>query len=382
VLGSATPDVETYFRATQGEIELFELPERVDSRPLPIVHLVDLRQDVFIGEGRTFSEPLLAAMESALGRGEQVILFLNRRGFSTFVACRRCGWRLECPHCGVSLTYHHRTRAVLCHYCGYKRNVPAQCESCKSEDVSFQGLGTERVAEQLQRRFPGVTVARMDRETVRRKGAHREILARFARGDAQVLVGTQMVAKGLDFPGVTLVGVINADVGLAWPDFRAVERTFQLLTQVAGRAGRADKPGLVIVQTYHPEHRALQAAAKHDYAAFYAHEIAERQRLMWPPFVHLARLLFTDADQARARAAAQTAVLTLQDMGINEREGTVHYLGWAAAPLERLRGQWRFHVVLKGIEREPVLQAIAELVSRPQLRHTMPVVDIDPVDMI
>jgi len=382
MLGSATPDVATYYRATQGEMELFELPERVDSRPLPEVHIVDLARDVFIGEGRTFSEPLAAAMEDVLSRGEQVILFLNRRGFSTYVACRDCGWRLECPHCGVSLTYHHRTRRVLCHYCGHERAMPERCDSCRSDDIGFLGLGTERVAEQLQRRFPEVRLARMDRDTVRRKGAHTEILAAFARGEVQVLVGTQMVAKGLDFPGVTLVGVVNADVGLAWPDFRAVERTFQLLTQVAGRAGRADKPGLVIVQTYRPDHPSIVAAARHDYAAFYVHEIAARERLLWPPFAHLARLVLTHEDQAKSHAAAQTVELALIGMGVTKGAGEVHYLGPAPAPLERLRGQWRHHLVLRSPQRDALLAALDELLARTEVQQVAPTVDLDPMDMI
>ncbi|MGD9519961.1 MAG: primosomal protein N' [Armatimonadota bacterium] len=382
LLGSATPDVETYYRATQGEMELFELPERVDSRPLPEVRIVDLSKDVFIGEGRTFSEPLRAAMEDAIGRGEQVILFLNRRGFSTFITCRGCGWHPQCPHCGVSLIYHHRMRQVQCHYCGYMRRMPQRCESCGCEDVSFLGLGTERVAEQLSRRFPGVSVARMDRDSVRRKGSHREILAAFARGEVQVLVGTQLVAKGLDFPAVTLVGVLNADVGLRWPDFRAIERTFQLLTQVAGRAGRGDKPGLVLIQTYNPDNPALQAARDHDFCAFYRYEIAKRQKPPWPPFVQLARLLFTDEDQARAHAAAQTAVLALRNMGILEHEGPVHYVGPAPAPLERLRGRWRFYVVLKATERDALLGTIDDLLAQPEIRQASVTVDIDPMDML
>lgn len=382
MLGSATPDVATYYRATRGELELFELPERVDSRPLPEVHIVDLARDVFIGEGRTFSEPLAAAMEDALSRGEQVILFLNRRGFSTYIACRDCGWRLECPHCGVSLTYHHRTRRVLCHYCGHTVAMPERCENCGSDDIGFLGLGTERVAEQLQRRFPGVRLARMDRDTVRRKGAHREILAAFARGEVQVLVGTQMVAKGLDFPGVTLVGVVNADVGLAWPDFRAAERTFQLLTQVAGRAGRADKPGLVIVQTYRADHPSIVAAARHDYAAFYAHEIQHRERLLWPPFAHLARLVVTHEDQAKSHAAAQAVELALIGMGIGRGAGEVHYLGPSPAPLERLRGQWRHHLVLRSPQREALLGLLDELLARREVQQVAPSVDLDPMDMI
>ena len=222
----------------------------------------------------------------------------------------------------------------------------------------------------------------MDRDTVRRKGAHRDLLATFASGEAQVLIGTQMVAKGLDFPGVTLVGVINADVGLAWPDFRAVERTFQLLTQVAGRAGRADKPGIVIIQTYRPDHPALQAAAQHDYKAFYEHEIEGRQRLEWPPFSHVARLLFTDEEEGRAKAAAQVAELALIHRGVPKGSGKVHYLGPAPAPLERLRGQWRYHLVLKAAVRDNLLEVLDDLLADKAVKQAGPVVDLEPVDLI
>ncbi len=382
LLGSATPAIETYYAAESGTIELFELPERIDNRPLPRVHIVDLRQDPAIGEGRTFSEPLAVAMEDALARGEQVILFLNRRGFSTFIVCRKCGHRMQCPDCGVSLTYHHRLRRLLCHYCGYQRPAPEKCEKCGSEDLGFLGLGTERVAEQVQRRFGEVAVARMDRDTVQRRGAHREILAAFARGDVQVLVGTQMVAKGLDFPGVTLVGVLNADVGLAWSDFRAAERTFQLLTQVAGRAGRADKPGIVVVQTYSPEHPAIKAAARHDYAAFYAWEIENRRRVGWPPFVHIARLVFADEDEGRAEALAQSVALKLEDMGVPRADGRVHYLGPSKAPLERLRGRWRYHLVVRAEDRGEMIEALAELSQTREWQRAGGVIDIDPMDMI
>ncbi|MBC7288179.1 MAG: primosomal protein N' [Armatimonadetes bacterium] len=382
LFGSATPSIETYHAALSGDVELFELPERIDSRPLPHVHIVDLRQDVTIGKGRTFSEPLAVAMEDALNRGEQVILFLNRRGFSTFVVCHKCGHRYQCPDCGISLTYHHHNRQLVCHYCGYSRAAVRKCENCGSEDIGFLGLGTERVAEQVERRFPGVAVARMDRDTVRRKGAHRDILAAFARSEVQVLVGTQMVAKGLDFPGVTLVGVLNADVGLAWSDFRAAERTFQLLTQVAGRAGRADKPGCVVVQTYSPEHPAITAAAHHDYVGFYAREIESRRRLLWPPFSHIARLLFSHEDKGHAEALAQSVALKLADMGVQRADGRVHYIGPAPAPLERLRGKWRYHLVVKAADRSELVEALAELVRSRQWQAAGGIVDIDPVDMI
>jgi len=384
VLGSATPAVETYYRAAAGEggMTLFELPERIDARPLPQVRLVDLREDVFIAEGRTFSEPLLTALDVALSRGEQVILFLNRRGFATFIICHACGARFQCPDCGISLTYHHGPRRLQCHYCGFDRPRPSRCDACGSEDLGFLGLGTERVTEQLLRHFPHVVVGRLDRDAVRRRGVLRETLAAFARGEVHVLVGTQMLAKGLDFPGVTLVGVLNADVGLAWPDFRAAERTFQLVTQVAGRAGRADKPGLVVVQTYSPEHPALQAAAGHDFRRFFEHELRSRRENRWPPFVHIARLVFTDKDEGRCRAKAQAAALTLESLGIQAKGEGVHYLGPSPAPLVRLRGLWRQHIVIKAPARDELVEAVRRALAAREIERAAPVVDLDPLDML
>ncbi|MCX7598053.1 MAG: primosomal protein N' [Armatimonadetes bacterium] len=384
ILGSATPSVETYYRASIGEggMRLFELPERIDARPLPQVRLVDLTQDVVIAEGRTFSEPLLTALDVALSRGEQAILFLNRRGFATVIMCHACGTRFECPDCGISLTYHHGQRRLECHYCGFDRARPTRCDACGSEDIGFLGLGTERVTEQLLRHFPRAVVGRLDRDAVRRRGLLRETLAAFARGEVQVLIGTQMLAKGLDFPGVTLVGVLNADVGLAWPDFRASERTFQLVTQVAGRAGRADKPGLVVVQTYKPEHEALQAAARHDFARFFAHELQARRENRWPPFVHIARLLFTDRDEGRCAAKAQAVALCLENLGIQAKGDGVHYLGPSKAPLVRLRGLWRRHIVLKAPSRDELTEAVERAMAVREIQRAAPLVDIDPLDML
>ncbi len=380
ILGSATPSLESFHAAQAGQIKLFELPRRIDDRPMPKVYVVDLRKDPFIRMGRTFSEPLLEAMREALSRGEQVILFLNRRGFSTFVVCSECGWHARCPHCGVGLVYHHATRRMTCHWCAFKRPAPQRCDVCGSEDISFLGLGTERVLDRLQREFPDVSAARMDRDTVTRR-TYRDVLAAFARGEIQVLVGTQMVAKGLDFPGVTLVGVLNADVGLAWPDFRAAERTFQLLCQVAGRAGRADRPGRVVIQTYSPDHPAVTSATRHDYLSFYAREIEERRKNLFPPFVHLARLVFEHREGGKAQASAQAAALLLEQMGVARDEGPIHYKGPAPAPLQKLRDRYRFHVLVKAQELDELLDAVDKLRRALKVPAEV-VVDVDPVDML
>jgi len=386
MLGSATPSIETYYQASSNNFDglsLMELPERIDNRPLPRVEIIDLRQEALLGSGGTFSQRISEAIEHRLGRGEQVILFLNRRGFSTFVMCRECGWALRCPDCSVSLTYHHRSRTMRCHHCDYSRPVPDQCDNCKGYNIGFQGLGTERVADQVQRQFKQAVVARMDRDTVTAKGAYGRILRRFAAGEANVLVGTQMIAKGLDFPEVTLVGVLNADVGLHRPDFRAAERTFQLLTQVAGRAGRADKPGEVLVQTYNPDHYAIAAARHHDYHRFYQQELAARRENLYPPFVELANIVFSDQQEDKALTVARQAAVSLQDMGVLFKQGEVQFLGPAEAPLHKLRGRYRYQILIKAPDMPRLQETIQELTGRlGDTGATTVVVDIEPIDMM
>jgi primosomal protein N' (replication factor Y) len=384
VLGGATPSVETYYasQAPEADLSLVHLPRRIDDRPLPVVEIIDLRGETLMGKGGTFSQRLLDALAECLSRGEQAMLFLNRRGFSTFVMCRKCGFTLRCPDCAVSLIYHHASRDMRCHHCDHARPMPEQCDACGSDDIGFHGLGTERVADQVEREFAEARVLRMDRDTTTRKGAYADILRRFASGEANVLIGTQMIAKGHDFPDVTLVGVLNADVGLNRPDFRAVEQTFQLLTQVAGRAGRADKPGTVLVQTYNPDHPAIVAASHHDYAEFYGYELANRRRNLYPPFTRLINLTVADEDEASAEGLAQRLARSLERLGLGDKRGRQQYVGPAPAPLHKLRGRYRYHLLLKGpsIEglRSVVLAAVAELGS-----HALSVtVDVDPLDMM
>src|SRR5690606_7068872 len=260
VLGTATPAVETIYRAGRGELERVVLSRRVQGRPLPRVDVVDMREELREGNRSIFSRMLQEALEQCVSRGEQAVLFLNRRGFSTFVLCRSCGKVMECPHCDISLTFHRTNRTLRCHYCGYAEPVPETCPACGSSHIRYFGTGTQRVEEEIARLFPGMRVIRMDVDTTNRKGAHEELLGRFGAGEADVLLGTQMIAKGLDFPRVTLVGVIAADIMLHLPDFRAAERTFQLLTQVSGRAGRHDLSGRVVIQTYSPKHYSIDLA--------------------------------------------------------------------------------------------------------------------------
>jgi primosomal protein N' (replication factor Y) len=377
VLGSATPDVETYVRAEEGRIGLLRLPDRVSDLSLPEVRLVDLR-----GTKGAFSEELLDAIDDRLRKREQTILFLNRRGFAPFVQCRACGGAIRCPRCAVTLTYHKADRAVRCHYCDHETAMPQACPDCRSRNLTFRGAGTQRIEEELRERFPAMRLARLDSDSVRRPGAHEEILAGFLEGEIDVLLGTQMVAKGLDFPRVTLVGVINADTGLHLPDYRSTERTFQLLAQVAGRAGRSRLGGAVLIQTRCPEHACLVAARDHDDDAFRRGAIAERKELRYPPFARLASVLLRGPDLRRTEDAAEL----VRDR-IAERVQTcadwAEVLGPAPAALARLRGKHRIRLLVKGTRRDDVRRA-AEVALRPLSGYAEVevVVDVDPVDML
>lgn len=360
VLGSATPSVESYYMAQQGRLNLLEMPRRIDDRPLPPVEIVDQREEFAQGRG-LFSGRLHDAILRRLSRNEQVILFLNRRGFSSSILCRDCGFSAKCPHCSVSLTYHapHRARIpyLQCHHCDWRQPAPDRCPRCSGDRFRHFGLGTEKVEIETMRLFPEARILRLDRDTTTRKDAHRRILTRFRDEDADILIGTQMVAKGLDFPRVTLVGVVAADTGLNMPDFRAAERSFQLLTQVSGRAGRADLPGEVIVQTFNPDHYSLQAAMRHDYARFYREEIVFRRELAYPPFSYLANILATaDSSEAAAGAIERAAEAFRTVAG----EGLIHILGPVAAPIARLKSVWRRHMLLKAADAGVLARVIDE----------------------
>jgi len=381
VLGSATPDVESHFRAQANAVRLLELPERlvrtdsgVRPGPLPEVDIVDLREELKAGNRSIFSRSLAAAIQSALDAREQVILFLNRRGTASFVQCRDCGHVPQCRSCAVALTYHEPEMRLVCHYCNHRYPVPTVCPVCKGSRVRQVGLGTERVEEEVHARFPGARTVRWDRDVTRGRDSHETILARFLAHEADVLIGTQMVAKGLDIPLVTLVGVVSADIALHLPDFRAGERTFQLLEQVAGRAGRGERGGRVIIQTYTPDHYAIEAAARHDYHALYEQEIAFRRRLGYPPFGRLVRLTFahTGADYARDQAALMARRLREQ----RERLAlpNLDILGPAPAFVPRIRGRWRWNVILRGTDPAALLR------DQPLARGWS--VDVDPASLL
>lgn len=373
LLGSATPSLESYRLARAGRYALLNLGTRVDDRPLPQVKLVDMRDEVHRGRTGLFSAVLRDALADNLDRGGQSLLFLNRRGFHTVLICRVCGSALRCPHCAISMVY-HRSGRLKCHYCDHTRVAPDTCPECGGQLQHF-GAGTEQVEEEVERLFPRARVLRMDADTTARKGAHGRILAAFAAGEADILVGTQMIAKGLDLPRVTLVGVISADQSLHVPDFRAAERTFQLLTQVAGRAGRGDTPGMVIAQTFNPDHYSIRLAAAHDFPGFWAAESLVRKQHLYPPFGHLIRVVLSDAREETARDAA------VHLAGILNGEAGFEVLGPAPAPVTRLKDLYRWQLMLKG-ERGPELrQCLGEALNRFTAsfpRRVKRGIDVDP----
>jgi primosomal protein N' (replication factor Y) len=377
VLGSATPDVETWLRAESGEMQLLRLPRRVARLPLPAVRLVDLRNT----KGN-FSQELLDAIQVRLERKEQVILFLNRRGFAPFVQCSACGAAVRCDRCAVTLTFHRTDGRVRCHYCDAERGMPEQCPECRARRMVLRGAGTQRIEDDLLTHFPEMRLGRLDSDSVKRAGAHEEILSRFLEGELDVLLGTQMVAKGLDFPRVTLVGVINADTGIHLPDYRATERTFQLLTQVAGRAGRSELGGEVLIQTRCPDHPCLLAARDHDDGAFRATVIPERRELRYPPFAKLASILVRGPSLPEAEQAAERIRKRIEET-VAELPGRVDVLGPAPAPLAQIRGKHRIRLLLKGDRRVDVRVAAARALDPlPAGGRTDVQVDVDPLDML
>ena len=377
ILGSATPDVETFYRAQMGNYQLLELPERVvpgEGSPLPQVEVVDLREELKAGNRSLFSRSLTQALAKAVAGGEQVILFLNRRGAATFIQCRNCGFVLRCKRCEVALTYHFVEDVLVCHQCNYRMSIPQICPRCLSRRIKFLGIGTEKLEQEAGYTFPQARRLRWDSDVTKRRYSHEEILAKFRAHDADILIGTQMVAKGLDLPLVTLVGVVSADTGLNLPDFRAGERTFQLLSQVAGRAGRGTLGGQVIIQTYSPEHYAIKTAAKHDYASFYDREIAYRRQLHNPPFTRLACLTYSHTNDALCQREAERMKRLLIEEIDSRGIADLSLVGPAPAFIHKLRGRFRWQLILRGSEPSAFLSQI----PIPQGWT----VDIDPVGLV
>jgi primosomal protein N' (replication factor Y) len=381
VLGSATPSLESRYNAGRGKYTLLELPGRIEERPMPAVELIDMRQEFLeTRQQAIFSRKLVEAIGARIANGEQTIVLLNRRGFSSFVACRACGERVECINCSIALTFHKRDRRLLCHYCGYAQKVPSLCPKCSSEHVYFLGVGSEKVEEELHRAFPAARIARLDRDTVTGKRQYETILHEFREGNYDILVGTQMIAKGHDIPNVTLVGVISADMGLGMPDFRAAERTFQLLTQVAGRAGRGDVPGIVIIQTINPDHYAVRMAAAHDFQAFFEKELNFRRMMHYPPFTAMANLLVRSEKREMAmRMSAELGhLLTPPPAGLR-------VMGPAEAPVVRLKNEYRYQFLIKSASRKALnelLQRARAYAAEHKWGPTALVIDVDPLTLM
>jgi primosomal protein N' (replication factor Y) len=374
VLGSATPSLESAANAQSGRYERIELSRRVLGRPMADVRIVDMRREM-AAAGRlvTLSSALEGAIEERLRRGEQSLILLNRRGYATVVFCRRCGRSVECPHCSVYLTFHKAARQLRCHYCNHAARVPKHCEECGGEYLEHSGFGTERLEADLRQTFASARIARLDRDTGRRRGAIARLLAAVASRQLDIVVGTQMIAKGHDFPGVTLVGVVSADVGLGMADFRASERTFQLLTQVVGRAGRGDAAGEAIVQTLYPDHFSVRAAARQDYQAFFTREMEFRTAMHYPPDTALINVV------VKGRSL-ESAMEDAADLARRVRAaGTGRVIGPAPAALARIRGDYRAQFFVKGRRRRAMREAVlAALAARSDLRKRT-TVDIDPV---
>jgi len=377
ILGSATPDIGSFHKAQQGEYQLVELKERITPRgysPLPEVSIVDLREELKAGNTSLLSRSLLAAMKETLAQGEQIVLFLNRRGTATFVRCRNCGFVFRCPRCSVALTYHSAEKKLICHRCRYSIPVPQSCPRCFRRNLRFLGIGTQRVEEEIRHFFPETRLLRWDRDVITKRYAHEELLRNFRDHKADVLVGTQMIAKGLDLPQVTLAGVISADTGLNFPDFRSSERTFQLLCQVAGRAGRGVKAGKVIIQTYSPDNYTIVAAAKHDYLGFYYREIDYRRRYNYPPFSQLVRLVYSHSNEELCRREAERVYRLILDE--RAREGMIDFniIGPVPAFAFRARGMYRWQLFLRGPDSTRMLS-----------QFTLPrgwTIDVDPVGIV
>ena len=381
VLGSATPSLESFHNAGRGKYALIELPDRVQERPLPEVELVDMREEFQqTGKESVLSRKLIEETTLRLERGEQAMILLNRRGYSAWVMCRSCGDTLQCRDCAVAMTYHKRQQRLLCHYCGYQQPVPRACPKCGSEYVQFLGTGSEKLEDLLHSAFPKARIGRMDRDTVHGHDDFERMLSEFQAGDIDLLIGTQMIAKGHDVHGVTLVGVVGADTALGLPDFRAAERTFQLLTQVAGRAGRGEMLGKVVLQTHFPDHYAVQFAAHHDYQGFAEKELRFRGWMHYPPFDSLANIVVRSDKQEDALRYSGLLGRWFEQV----RHEGVRVMGPAPAPITRLKRDYRFHFVLKAGSRErlnSVLRAMLLTAQQHRIPRTNIIVDVDAMSL-
>lgn len=385
ILGSATPSVETYYNAISKKYKLLRLTERIEKRQLPKVEIIDMRQEMIdTKEVKILSRALENAIADALNRKGQVMLFLNRRGFSTFINCKHCGYVVKCKYCNVSLTYHFDTKRLDCHYCNYQEPPPEVCPKCKSEYVRYFGIGTQKVESEVARLFPQCNIGRMDTDATAKRGSHKQILTDFRRGKIDILVGTQMIAKGHDFPKVMLVGVVAADTALNLPDFRASERTFNLLTQVAGRAGRGIEPGKVIIQTYNPLHYAIEKSINHDYVGFFDEEINFRRELKYPPFAHIVEINLRGRNEERVIKISHELGGILNAFSKREYFQACHesieVVGPAPAFISKMRGRFRLNILLKGKNPKDICKLIDESLRHLRGRSAVTIaIDVDPI---
>ncbi len=383
VLGSATPSLESWHRAQRGEFRLIEMPRRVFDRPMPDVGVIDLRAEFQNRYSRgAVGRQMHQAIDQALRDGGQVILLLNRRGFSTHIQCPSCGTVVRCPHCELPLTHHRQGQRAICHYCDYESPAPSECPECKFRGIQYGGVGTERLEAEIIARFPNARVLRMDADTMQSHDSHARALGAFRDGKVDILLGTQMIAKGLDFPRVTLVGVINADIALHLPDFRAAERTFQLVTQVAGRTGRGEHGGRVLVQTFSPDHPAIRAAVRHDYAMFARQELPIREALLYPPYSEMVRVIVKGPESLPAQEFAAELAERLKGL-LQPLQLTWRMLGPAPTPIAKLRGMYRFHLLIQSSDGEQLRSVLrAAMDTMPRTGHIQWTVDVDPLEMM
>jgi len=384
VLGSATPSLESYHAALEGRYTMLRLTKRIDDRPLPRVRIIDMRMELAVSKKVVmFSRLLIQELNRVVAGKKQAMIFLNRRGFATYISCRSCGYVMKCKKCDAILVYHFDKKSLVCHYCDARTEAPNLCPRCSSAYVRYFGIGTEKVESELSRLVPQARLIRMDRDVTSKRGAHARILEEFKDNKVDVLVGTQMIAKGHDFPNVTLVGVVNTDVTLNLPDFRASEKTFGLITQVAGRAGRGKDTGEVIIQTYAPDHYAIKSSEKHDYEAFYKHEIESRRALGFPPFVDLIKITFRSRIEKKASDAAFLFAKSCRERSASSPgEEAFVVVGPAPAPMARVRGYFRWNILLKGKNRSIMTGYLRKTVeSIPRAHGVYTAIDVDPMSM-
>lgn len=384
ILGSATPDIDTYYRAQNEEIMLLELTKRANNSSLPEIEIVDLREELAKGNKTMISTKLYSEIEKNLENKKQTILYLNRRGFSTFVMCRKCGYTVKCKNCNINLTYHSNNKKLKCHYCGYEEKILTECPECGSNQIRYFGTGTQKLEFEINKIFPNASTIRMDIDTVSKKNSHEQILEKFKSENIDILIGTQMIVKGHHFPNVTLVGVVAADGSLNIDDFRANERTFQILTQVAGRAGREKEKGRVVIQTYNPDNFSIECAKDQDYKLFYNTEVALRKQLKYPPFCDIIVIGFTSSEEKEVINAAETIHAYLKNRVIKENIGIILYKA-LPSPIDKIKNKYRWRILIKCKFSDEIINLINDTIDKYytlKLKNTKIAVDLNPNNMM